>query len=148
MFYPVGTIFQSISSTNPGTFMGGTWTRFSQGRVLVGINEADGDFISVLKTGGTKSHTLSTSEIPTHNHQGRIINGNRAYFWGWSGTAHPSPTLWIPGGDVQGGAKPPGGLPLMSKQTWEGYTTTDVGENGAHNNLQPYIAVYMWIRQS
>ena len=53
-FYPVGSIYQSTSSANPSTFMGGTWERFGNGRVLVGVDENDADFNTSGKTGGGK----------------------------------------------------------------------------------------------
>lgn len=145
-FYPVGSIFITTVSTNPSSYMGGTWVRFGNGQTLVGVNESDGDFNTVQKTGGEKQHTLTQNEMPSHSHEAREVNGHRAYFWAWSSGPHPSPTLWIPGGNVSGGAMPAGGNPLMSKQSWEGYTTTNTGGGKSHNNLQPYITVYMWRR--
>lgn len=145
-FYPVGSIFITTVSTNPSSYMGGTWVRFGNGQTLVGVNESDEDFNTVEKTGGEKQHVLTKDEMPRHNHEARDVNGRKAYFWAWSGGPHPAPTLWIPGGNVAGGAMPAGNNPLMSKQSWEGYTTTDTGGGNSHNNLQPYITVYMWKR--
>lgn len=53
--YPIGTIYQSTEATNPATFMGGVWERFGNGRVLVGVDEADGDFNAANKTGGSST---------------------------------------------------------------------------------------------
>ena len=145
-FYPVGSIFITTVSTNPSSYMGGTWVRIANGQTLVGVNENDSDFNAPFKTGGEKRHTLTQNEMPSHSHEARDVNGHKAYFWAWSGGPHPSPTLWIPGGNVSGGAMPAGGNPLMSKQSWEGYTTTNTGGGNSHNNLQPYITVYMWRR--
>lgn len=145
-FYPVGAIFITTVSTNPSSYMGGTWVRFGNGKTLVAIDENDGDFNTAEKTGGAKRHTLTKDEMPSHSHETREVNGHKAFFWGWSGGPHPSPTVWIPGGNVSGGAMPAGGNPLMSKQSWEGWTTTDTGGGNSHNNLQPYISVYMWKR--
>lgn len=146
MFYPVGAIFITTVNTNPSSYMGGTWVRFGNGKTLVGIDENDTDFNVAEKTGGEKRHILTKDEMPSHSHETRDVNGHKAYFWAWSGGPHPSPTLWIPGGNVSGGSMPAGGNPLMSKQAWEGYTTTDTGGGNSHNNLQPYITVYMWKR--
>ena len=146
MFYPVGAIFITTVNTNPSSYMGGTWVRFGNGKTLVGIDENDTDFNVAEKTGGEKRHILTKDEMPSHSHETRDVNGHKAYFWAWSGGPHPSPTLWIPGGNVAGGSMPAGGNPLMSKQAWEGYTTTDTGGGNSHNNLQPYITVYMWKR--
>ena len=57
IFYPIGSIFQSIDGTDPSTFIGGTWERFGNGRVLVGVDEADSDFSMSDKTGGEKTTT-------------------------------------------------------------------------------------------
>lgn len=56
-YYPIGAIFQSTVNTNPSTLMGGTWERFGNGRVLVGVNESDADFSTPNKTGGAKTTT-------------------------------------------------------------------------------------------
>ncbi len=41
IFYPIGTIYESTKPNSPSTFMGGTWARFGNGRVLVGVDESD-----------------------------------------------------------------------------------------------------------
>lgn len=35
--WPVGSIYLNVNGTNPGTFLGGTWVQFGQGRCLVGV---------------------------------------------------------------------------------------------------------------
>lgn len=71
--HPVGSIFLSVTSTNPSTYFGGTWVRISKGRVLVGVDEDDTAFDTAEETGGSKtanlnhSHTLS-SHTHTHSH--------------------------------------------------------------------------------
>ena len=67
VFYPVGAIYMSTGSANPETFMGGKWERIN-GRTLVGVDEEDTAFNGAAKTGGAKTHTLSTAEIPSHTH--------------------------------------------------------------------------------
>jgi hypothetical protein len=69
--YPVGTIYMSASSTNPGTLFGGTWVAWGSGRVPIGVNSSDTDFNSVEKTGGSKTINLShTHTGPSHTHTG------------------------------------------------------------------------------
>ena len=53
--YPIGSIYMSTSSTNPGAYLGGTWAAWGSGRVPVGINTADTDFSTIEKTGGSKT---------------------------------------------------------------------------------------------
>ena len=52
--YPVGSIYMSANSTDPKMLFGGTWERYANGRVLVGVDEADTDFNTAGKTGGEK----------------------------------------------------------------------------------------------
>lgn len=42
--YPVGSIYMSVNDVSPEEFLGGTWERWSQGRVPVGVDENDEDF--------------------------------------------------------------------------------------------------------
>jgi microcystin-dependent protein len=67
--YPVGCIYESTSGTHPNTlFAGTTWSVFGQGKMLVGLDSGDTDFNQVNKTDGSKTVTLTTDQIPSHNH--------------------------------------------------------------------------------
>lgn len=68
-FYPIGSIYMSISSINPGTIMGGTWELWGSGRTPLGVDSSDSDFSTVSKTGGAKTNTVShTHTIASHSH--------------------------------------------------------------------------------
>ena len=126
--YPVGSIYTSVVATNPATLLGvGTWAAFGAGKVMVGIDSGDTDFDTVEETGGAKTHTLTTAEIPAHNHSASA---------GGSGT------------DSGNSNYPNGGAALYDSTsfTWNNITVANTGGGGAHNNLQPYIVVYMWKR--
>ena len=118
--YPVGSIYINASvSTNPATLLGfGTWVAFGAGKVIVGLDSSDTDFDTAEETGGAKTHTLTTSEIPSHT--------------------HALDTSDNPGGT--GAIEVAGGAPTSTQ------TTQATGGGGAHNNLQPYIVAYMWKR--
>lgn len=119
--WPVGSIFIAAVSTNPATLLGGgTWARYGQGRVLVSQDSGQAEFDTVNETGGAKTHTLTTAEIPSHTHTlfGTVQAAN--------GTQRRQLTD-IANGDNNVQSGPTGG-------------------GGAHNNLQPYIVVYMWQR--
>ena len=75
--YPVGSIYiNATNSTNPGTLLGfGTWTAFGAGRVPVGIDSSDTDFDTAEETGGSKTHTLTTNELPSHTHTHTVQTG-------------------------------------------------------------------------
>lgn len=68
IFYPIGTIYESVNSTNPSEFIGGTWVSWGAGKVSVGVDTSQTEFSTVEKTGGEKTHTLSAGEMPSHNH--------------------------------------------------------------------------------
>ena len=65
--FPVGTIHISTSSTNPSTYLGGTWVAFGQGRTLVGVGTSDRTY-NAGETGGS-----SPSNMPSHKHHDQNI---------------------------------------------------------------------------
>lgn len=76
LVYPVGSIYTSVNSINPGSFLGGTWASFGAGRTLIGVNSSDNDFSASQKTGGAKQVTLSTDQMPSHAHAGSTDSGD------------------------------------------------------------------------
>lgn len=122
--YPIGSVYISLTETNPGTYLKGTWEQFGQGRTLIGVGTGnDGtntqDF-KVNATGGEYKHKLVIDEIPSHSHK---------YY---------SPI-------VQAVASSTG-------STYGNYNkqylinTESAGGDGYHNNVQPYVTVYFWKR--
>ena len=53
--HPVGSIFMTTASTNPGDIYGGTWVAWGAGRVPVGVDTSDPDFAKAGDTGGSKN---------------------------------------------------------------------------------------------
>jgi hypothetical protein len=117
-FMPIGYVYTSVLSTSPATLFGGTWSRIAQGRVLVGQDSTQTEFDVAEETGGSKTHTLTTAELPPHTHTLTRKAG--------AGTST---------GVVRGNATAEA----------DGTTATE-GSGAAHNNLQPYLVVYMWKR--
>lgn len=118
---PIGSVFIAVVATNPNTLLGyGTWAAFGTGRTLVGIDAGQAEFDVVEETGGAKTHTLTTTEMPAHTH---TYNAAAA-----SVNNVPSGTTY--------------GMTVYNP----GQVTGSAGSGGAHNNLQPYIVVYMWKR--
>ena len=56
--YPVGSIYMSVSPTNPSEYFGGTWVAWGSGRVPVGLNTSDTNFNTVEKTGGASTRCV------------------------------------------------------------------------------------------
>jgi hypothetical protein len=61
LIYPVGALLITTKSENPSSYLGGSWERYAKGRVLIGIDETDGDFDSLGKMGGAKGHNHNLS---------------------------------------------------------------------------------------
>lgn len=66
--HPVGSLWLSVDGTNPTTLFGGSWQRFGQGRALVGVDEADADFMAPEAVFGSKRVTLTAAESGLRNH--------------------------------------------------------------------------------
>jgi microcystin-dependent protein len=64
--YPIGSVI--IKNAPWAGFAGQTWELFSQGKTLVGQDTNDADFSSLGQTGGSKTHTLTIDEMPSHSH--------------------------------------------------------------------------------
>ena len=64
LIYPVGSIYWSSKSTNPGTLFGGTWTQIKDKFVLACGNT----YKTTGATGGASTVTLSVSNMPNHTH--------------------------------------------------------------------------------
>lgn len=130
-----------------------------KGRALVGYDPAQTEFDALGKTGGAKTHTLSSGEMPTHNHTGATGAGTaHAHSVNDSGHAHQMPT------DPTAGAASFLLLTNAVSATPNGSTSTATtgitianesshyhginsdGSGTAHNNLQPYFATKIWVR--
>ena len=124
--YPVGSIYIATVSTNPNTLLGcGTWTAFAAGRVMVGVGTSDQAF-SAGATGGESTHLLTSSEsgLKAHTHIQNINN---------SGGGSGAIVTYVSNQGV-----------TPSDSSTASNTASDA--SSAHNNLQPYIVVYMWER--
>lgn len=130
LHYPVGEIKTTTNSQNPSATIGGTWERYGNGRVPVGVDESDDVMSSAGKTGG------SINPLTSHNHDysgttggASIVEGNTT------------------GADVkfQGAASGSGLKSKVHTHSYSGTTTTS-GDNTNHNNWQPFITIYMWRR--
>lgn len=117
--YPVGSIYMSVNSTSPATLFGGTWEQIQDTFLLAaGPNHAAGS------TGGEENHVLTVDEMPSHNHG---FNGD--LFWssadgGWA--------------SFRSGTSSSAGTALLNTQS--------KGGGQAHNNMPPFLAVYVWKR--
>ncbi len=72
--YPVGAIYLSVNSVNPGTLFGGTWEKIKDKFLL-----SSGDTYSIGSTGGNSSTTLKIANLPSHNHTGTTGNESQGH---------------------------------------------------------------------
>lgn len=125
LFYPIGSIYMSTDTTNPQSRFTGTYWLPIYNRFLLGA----GDTYKAGTMGGEATHTLTRSEIPSHYHDEYLGND------GGSDSAPSGYSGWP-------------NIAYISKKTWwvTGSKTSAAGGDGAHNNMPPYLAVYMWRR--
>lgn len=145
VIYPVGSLyFNATNSNNPGTLLGfGTWTSFGAGKVIVGYNVSDTDFDTAEETGGAKTATLTTTELPSHTHT----------FTTSSDGAHTHTINADGGTDNSSGpyARFEGGFTGTITSNSNGAhthtgTTASSGSGSAFSIMNPYIVVYIWKR--
>lgn len=135
-FYPIGSIYQSTEPTNPTTFMGGVWERFGNGRVLVGVDEADADFNSANKTSGSKKHRHDSG---TYEAMIGSVGGDTGSLGFQAGNKNEerlknsTATYRVSGTNIHSGRN-------------FNHFTEVVGRSGEASTLQPYITIYRWRR--
>lgn len=138
--YPVGSIYASTVSTNPGTLFGGTWEALPAGRVLLAQGTSEwGTEYAAGSTGGEATHTLTIGELPSHNHGPGTLSGYyKCRETDDNGSAaHGAERVTFTKFDVNSD----GDSVVINSGT-----TANTGSGAAHNNLQPYIAVFLWKR--
>ena len=150
--YPVGSIYMSVNSTDPSTLFGGTWQRL-KGRFLIGAGAvadtnsntrfgslgAEKPDIASGETGGEYYHQLNATEMPEHNHDTNdwtiVANKNAIRIstnLGAKCLSTTESTNMVPN--------------IKATKNEDGNRTGLTGGDGKHNNMPPYLAVFMWKR--
>ena len=157
--YPVGSIYMSTSSTSPATLFGGTWTQLEDCFLLTA-----GQTYTAGDTGGaashtheTQNHTLTTNEMPSHTHIGRIgymesgygmniptwsayLDGSGTGPWGASGNNS------IKGTNGSTTYSDKNSRRLVDTEGAGGGAAHNHGDTGSSSNMPPYYVVYAWER--
>ena len=145
---PIGYIYMSTASTNPGTIFGGTWQPIGEGLVLISA----GTHYTAGTTVGSSSVTLTEDNIPAHTHGSASLTGS----WEFDTKR------------IGGTTTPSGIISNRSKSTSAYFSTTsssdvsntvgfDVDASHTHTSfgkatpnavstIQPSLVVYMWER--
>lgn len=131
--YPVGSIYMSVNSADPGTLFGGTWQQIKDRFLL-----SAGDTYAAGNTGGSAKATL-----PSHTH----TFGSGGY------------NLWVakkgkgstePGNQISGDAKYYAAATGGSTANYKWLSSVDSKgvSDVSQANMPPYLAVYVWQRLS
>ena len=126
--YPVGSIYFSVNSTSPEVLFGGTWERIQDAFLL-----AAGDTYEAGSEGGEANHKLTIGEMPSHNHKPLHHQSGEKRI-ALTGLAETGASYYK--------------LTYTNTSGYEG-TSISTGEEGggnAHNNMPPYLTVYVWKR--
>lgn len=157
IIYPIGSIYISVNNTNPSVLFGGDWVQIKDKFLL-----SAGDTYAAGTGGGEAAHTLTQAETPAHTHtRGTMeITGNfRVDFAGegWSSTREHSGAFYkadggsgnwlksISSSGVVAGSGNALTTGFAASRNWSG-ATSSVGGGASHNNMPPYLTVYMWKR--
>lgn len=139
VYFPVGFIYMSVDPTSPALLFGGKWTQLYD-TFLIGASklpDEDGTTYTqtyvvnakaATKIAGEATHQLTVNEMPNHKH---VVPYGESYaigIWGTYGSATRAGLNHEPDYD----------------NYWE--YSSDVGGNGYHNNMPPYLPVYIWRR--
>ena len=145
LIYPIGSIYLSVNSTSPQQLFGGEWEQIKDKFLL-----SAGDTYSGGSEGGESAHTLTVNEMPNHGHAVHVwdnagTTGNAYYYSGATKKTHTGARLyngtassWFASGSTASAAQ-------EGRGDVSGGTEL-VGGSAAHNNMPPYIAVYVWKR--
>lgn len=123
--YPVGSIYLSITETDPAGLFGGVWERLEDMFLLAG-----GKMYAPGSTGGEAEVVLTEAQLAAHSHAGIQYRGN----------------------NVAVSLNPGSGGYQLEWVADTGYgqesdlATVSAGSGEAHNNMPPYLAVYAWKR--
>ena len=158
--YPIGSIYMSVSETNPSTLFGGVWEQI-QGRFLLGCgNNGDGNNYAVNNVGGEANHQLDVNEIPSHAHYVNLTTssngvhnhnlrrdmvGNEFGIGGGSSVGNSLNGTWT------NTSIWPNSIGAASAGNHNHTVVGNTNANGggaAHNNMPPYLCVYIWKRVS
>jgi hypothetical protein len=121
--YPIGAIYMNANrSDSPNNYIGyGVWNKFAEGRILISADSLETSNPINESPSGSLSHTLTAAQLPPHVHDyHRFGERERDKDNGWH--------MYTSNGSAPD------------------VFTDNAGGGGRHNNVQPYITVYMWER--
>jgi hypothetical protein len=126
----VGFIYQTSDNVSPAALFGGSWSPI-QDRMLIAVG-GNTRWDTALETGGSETVLLTAAQsgLPAHAHRERAITS--AFAPGGGGA--------LAGLSLQGSPAANG----PADQFTDSNTAADASQ--AHDNMPPFVAVYMWRR--
>lgn len=166
LIYPIGSIYMSVNNVSPQALFGGSWEQIKDRFLL-----SSGDTYTNGSTGGEATHTLTTNEMPSHTHiqnsHNHTQNGHthgtttgRNFIavgdgdnWGYTSaikiaTGTSGTAYYYPHSDknTNGITEPSATASTTATNQSATATNQNTGSGQAHNNMPPYLTVYMWKR--
>lgn len=141
--YPVGSLYMSTVSTSPATLFGmGTWVAI-EGQFILGANAT----YPAGTTGGAATHTLTSSEMPSHTHTDSGHTHTIAHTHTYEHWQNTNPFQSGGSGPAKTGdsTSTTSGASASNSGTASA-SIQNTGGGTAHNNMPPYLAVYVWKR--
>lgn len=134
--YPVGSYVYSDKADNPATYLpymsDTVWEQTAAGRVLIGAGTADsGTVYKAGDKGGEENHKLSVEELPSFTPS--FNSGGSAL------------VIYGDHSELPAGSGLDTGI-YWSRENIAVSPFNSIGGNKYHNNLPPYMAVYIWHR--
>lgn len=140
--YPVGAIYMSEKNTSPASLFGGSWSQIQE-RFLYAA-AASGTY-AVGNVGGERTHTLIPSELPPVRMKVGVHAGG---YVGENGTVNS----FIRNGSTYGteSSRKTGDTSDRTPELYVNSSLLNSFEclNHPHNNMPPYVCMYMWKRVS
>ena len=132
--YPVGSVYITYNNVNPGTFLGGTWERFGQGRTLVGEGTGNDGSTSM-------SFTPNSSDGKYKNTHYHVTS------FGWDmNSFYAGKPDGAKNGDYNRTSVIPNGYIINAGSSQTSQSRLNWTDDRTISNVQPYIVVFFWRR--
>lgn len=132
--YPVGSVYITYNNVNPGTFLGGTWVQFGQGRTLVGEGTGNDGSTSMSFT----SNSTDGKYKNTHYHVSSFGWDMNAFYAGKPDGAKNN--------DYNRTSVIPNGYIVSANSSATSQSRLNWTDDRTISNVQPYIVVFFWRR--